>query len=88
MWTRLYVCNTAVSHVHRFSVYSPALAAELLELADQYMLDHLKQLCEARLTVSSHYQSLFLTPKMSYSRLLDMIACYRRRCEKTLWIQF
>lgn len=31
---------------------SPALAAELLELADQYMLDHLKQLCEARLTVS------------------------------------
>lgn len=28
----------------------PVLAAELLALADQYMLDHLKQLCEARLT--------------------------------------
>lgn len=27
----------------------PMLAAELLTLADQYMLDHLKQLCEARL---------------------------------------
>lgn len=28
----------------------PMVAAELLVLADQYMLDHLKQLCEARLT--------------------------------------
>lgn len=28
----------------------PMMAAELLALADQYMLDHFKQLCEARLT--------------------------------------
>jgi hypothetical protein len=36
-----------------FGVDSPSLTVELLELADQYMLDHLKEMCEARLQVRS-----------------------------------
>lgn len=39
------------SHPNQPTTRSPSLAVELLVLADEYMLDHLKQLCEARLTV-------------------------------------
>jgi hypothetical protein len=35
---------------------SPSMAVELLMLADEYMLDHLKQLCEARLMVRARSQ--------------------------------
>lgn len=47
-------CHAYISHFRSpLCVDSPSLTVELLELADQYMLDHLKEMCEARLQVRS-----------------------------------
>lgn len=50
-----YIYSGETPHVLRVgSLTDPVHAAELLAMADQYMLEHLKQLCEARLTVGDN----------------------------------